>query len=367
MFLAGLLAGLAIAGAQARPDAPRWTEAAALGAPRTYAQAALLANGRILVEGGMDRDAPGVVAGRSELFDPRTGRATPIATADPGRLWQTLTVMPNDLVLSVGGVVRGPNGGWTAQAVAAAYDPWSGRYVQIRQPVHARSDHGATVLHDGRLLVVGGHDGPHFVREVELYDPRTDRWSVAAPLPRGRSQLAIATLPDGRVLVAGGFEEPGEASDTSLLYDPRADAWTDGPRLTVARALGATVQLENGDVLLAGGQRAAAGTAERYDARAGVFVFAGTLVAPRMYGQAARAEDGSVVLAGGFLRPESGDGFVPTADAERWDPASGAWTALPPLPRAVAAAAAVSGAGAGWLFGGSIVDDHAIATIGALR
>ncbi|MSQ37595.1 MAG: kelch-like protein [Chloroflexi bacterium] len=366
-FAAGLLAGLGLAGSALPKEQPQWSDAATLDGPRTYAQAALVANGRILIEGGLDRDAAGVVRTRSELFDPRTGRATPLDTPDGGRLWQSLTVLPNDLVISVGGVSRGQNGGWTTQAVATAFDPWSSGYVRISQPVNARSDHGATVLHDGRLLVVGGHDGPRFIRAVEVYDPRSDRWSLVAPLPRGRSQFAIATLPDGRVLVAGGFDEPGLPTDTSFLFDPTQNVWREGPLLIVARALGSAVQLPNGDVLLAGGQRAAAGTAERYDARAGIFVFAGSLAAPRMYAQAALQEDGSVVLVGGFLRPDSGDGFVPTALAERWDPRTATWSAGPPARAGRAAGSAITAAGGTWLIGGSTLDDRALGTIELLR
>lgn len=360
------MVGLWTAGARDGDGVPAWSASARLAVPRTYAQALALADGRVLLEGGIDRESEDIVRLASEIFDPRSGRSRLVPAIEGGRMWQTLTRMRDGRVLSVGGVER-DGFGWSATAVATVFDPHSGAYARVAQPVVARSDHAATLLPDGRVLVVGGHDGPHFVKTVEIYDPRSDTWSEAASPPHGRSQFALVTLADGRVLLAGGFRDPGEATDATLFYDPARDAWSEGPRMSVARAIATAVSLPDGDVLFIGGQRGAAGTAERYDARRGAFVFAGTLVAPRMAAAAAVSVDGSVVLAGGLLRPQSGDGFVPTALAERWDPAANRWTALPPLRTPRASVEAVTAPGGVWLLGGSAEDDRALDSIEFLR
>ena len=339
---------------------------ARLAAPRTYAQAVALADGRVLIEGGLDRDSDQVSKIASEIFDPRSGTSRLVPAIEGGRLWQTLIPLPDGRIFSQGGVVR-VGSEWSAVAVAALFDPASGSYRRARSAAFPRSDHGATVLRDGRVLVVGGHDGPKFVHQAEIYDPRTDRWTSAAGLAVGRTQFSMTTLLDGRVLIAGGFLQPGTPTDTSELYDPRRDEWSEGPRLSAKRALHATVGLPGGDLLLIGGQEGAAGTAERYDAERGEFTFAGTLVVPRMAAAAAVLPDGSVALAGGLPNPTDENGFFPTARVERWDPRTNAWTAFGDLGTARAGVEAVTAPGGVWLLGGSTDDDHAVGSVELLR
>ncbi|WP_437304005.1 Kelch repeat-containing protein [Sorangium sp. So ce388] len=103
-----------------------------------------------------------------------------------------------------------------------------------------RAEHTATVLQDGRVLVVGGFtevdDGsPYAARTavgltaVEIYDPATRTWSPAAPLQQGRRGHAAVLLPDGQVLVAGGrfrSEQSGTEIRSAELYDPTSNTWT---------------------------------------------------------------------------------------------------------------------------------------------
>jgi hypothetical protein len=91
---------------------------------------------------------------------------------------------------------------------------------------HARIDHNAVILADGRVFVVGGtlyHDPPalrenenNWVQSGEIWNPDTNTWTMTAnlntsgggqaPVPkvfRGYHSTAIL-MPDGRVLLAGG-------------------------------------------------------------------------------------------------------------------------------------------------------------------
>ena len=38
---------------------------------------------------------------------------------------------------------------------------------------HARQQHTASVLADGKVLVIGGFDGRYSLKSTELYDPST--------------------------------------------------------------------------------------------------------------------------------------------------------------------------------------------------
>lgn len=367
VFLLGMTLGGLLVNTLRVPDVPAtWHDEQSLARPRTYAQAVALANGEVLLIAGMDRDSEQVTNGRAEILDPRSGTLRVDASPRIARLWQSVTTLPNDLVLVIDGTERHADGsGWYALALAETYDPWTGRWRTVRAPAIARSDHGAALLRDGRVLVIGGNDGPKWVRRSEIYDPRTDTWSLAAPLPVGRTRFTAATLPDGRVLVAGGLEEPGPATDTTLLYDPATDSWSDGPRMLTKRAIHSSVTLPDGDILFVGGQNDGSNIAERYSIKGQRFEFAGTLATPRMFGQAALADDGTVVFAGGIVVPERG--FEPVADVERWDPRTNLWTEGPPLHTARAGGAIVAAPGGIWLLGGAGAEDHAIASVELLR
>ena len=90
-----------------------------------------------------------------------------------------------------------------------------------------RFSHTATLLKDGRVLVVGYHSG-------ELYDPDADTWSSAGKMSRSRGRSHTATLlEDGRVLIVGGaqittdvneFEKVVKVLASAEIYDP-AKGW----------------------------------------------------------------------------------------------------------------------------------------------
>lgn len=75
----------------------------------------------------------------------------------------------------------------------------------------ARSSHAATLLTDGRVLLVGGLRGAPsqldfdaFVAEVELFDPTSERFEQGAALATARSHPSATRVADGRVVVLGG-------------------------------------------------------------------------------------------------------------------------------------------------------------------
>ena len=84
--------------------------------------------------------------------------------------------------------------------------------------------HTATLLNDGRVLVIGGH-GVHGIRATaELFDPSTGIWSPAGRMARPRARHTTTLLDNGRVLVVGGVMS-GNATVTEI-YDPSMGSWT---------------------------------------------------------------------------------------------------------------------------------------------
>ncbi len=353
---------------QRPPVPPSWSRESPLAQTRSYAQAVTLVTGEVLIVGGMGRDESGRVVMRTGavIFHPLANVAIDIGDLGIGRMWHTLTRLADNRVLVAGGVERTVMG-YDTLGVAQLYDTRTRGWSNAAPMRHPRSDHAATLLRDGRVLVAGGHYGPLPMAYVEIYNPRTNDWSPVAPLPKTRWSFSMTTLRDGRVLVAGGFEQPGLQTSSTLLYDPVRDSWVEGPRLQWERANHTTVALRSGDLLLIGGQREGAGTAERYDARLGRFVPAGTLANPRMFAQAAERPDGSVVLIGGILRPESGEGFVPNALTEVWDPETNEWTPVQSAPTARAGGTVALVNGAVCIFGGSADGDMPIDAVECYR
>ncbi|MDO8506482.1 MAG: kelch repeat-containing protein [Candidatus Limnocylindria bacterium] len=350
------------------PALASWSSEPPLAQTRSYAQAVTLATGEVLIVGGMGRNSAGgvVMRTRAVIFDPLANASIEAGDLHVGRMWHTVTRLRDDRVLVAGGVERAGEG-YDTLGIADIFDPRTRSWIAAAPMRHGRSDHAATLLRDGRVLVAGGHYGPLPIANVEIYDPATNGWTSVAPLPKTRWSFSMTTLRDGRVLAAGGFEQPGLQTDTSLLYDPARDTWEPGPTLLAERANHTTLTLRTGDLLLIGGQREGSNTAERYDNRLGRFVPAGTLADPRMFAQAAERPDGSVVLVGGILRPESGDGFVPNALAEVWDPKTNEWTRMADAPTARAGGNVAIVNGAVCLFGGSAEGDLPMSSVECFR
>jgi hypothetical protein len=206
----------------------------------------VMPDGRVLFVGGDgtgDRGDP--TATSAELYVPKTGSWT--ATGNlrtPRRTGHTATLLADGRVLVTGGsAYQGTAGGPYPQDAAEVYDPITGAWTSTGRMTTPRSQHDATLLPDGRVLVVGGYTATDFLtRTAEIYDPRTGTWVRTTSVPkRGPATL----LPDGTVLVVG---------DTSTAqYDPDTQRWTTiatpgGPGCVPNRR--GTVVLADGSVLV---------------------------------------------------------------------------------------------------------------------
>ena len=174
------------------------------------------------------------------------------------RFHHTATLLPDGRVLVVGGEQA-----HTPLASAELYDPATGTWSATGSLNTARYDHTATLLRNGMVLVAGGN--PDELDSAELYDPATGTWSVTDSLNDGRADHVETLLPNGMVLVAGGtnFE-----IDTAELYDPATGTWSLTGSLNTMRKDHAATLLLNGMVLVTGGalaHKAALATAELYD------------------------------------------------------------------------------------------------------
>jgi len=174
-----------------------------------------------------------------------------------------------------------------------------------------RSQHSATLLTDGRVLIVGGA----FLASAEIYDPSTSAFSATGSMSTPRWQHTSTLLPDGRVLIAGGGNGHGPLASVEI-YDPATGAFSPAGNLLFPRAGHSALQLANGTVLLVGGSGLAAfpalAPAEVYDPATG----GSTPTGPYVGTGGCDFCDPSTVLADGRVL------FPQQAPAQLYDPSS---------------------------------------------
>ncbi len=310
------------------PTTGSWSEVGALDVPRQQHAATLLADGRVLITGGTTDDDAGWPLKTAELFDPASATFAPAGAMIGGRAAHTATTLADGRVLIAGGVPDDDPA--ASQASAELYDPTTGRFAPTASLVTGRYEHAAAALADGRVLVAGGSNDHGNPLTAEIYDPATGMFTVAASATEPHVGPAVR-LADGRVLVAGGHLEIFDPAGSTpvAVPAPRADrTFTETGTPGRMRTDHTAIRLRDGRVLVIGGHGDGDGetntTAELFDPKTGTFSPTGSMSVPR--GQASdppersRAillDDGRVLVTGG-TRYEW--------DIEVYDPSTGRFT-----------------------------------------
>jgi hypothetical protein len=298
---------------------------------RAVASATLLRDGRVLVSGGRAIVSPGGglakrpgPASSAELYDPATGTFSVTGSMSHARFNHTATLLPNGKVLIAGG-----EQGYTDEqplSSAELYNPATGRFSPTGSMSHVRTMQTATLLRNGKVLIAGGDDATGPLSSTELYDPATGRFSPTGAMSIGREEQTATLLANGKVLIAGGFYYAGPLAEPTVdemlssaeLYDPATGEFTATRSMHVARFDAVAIELLDGRVLIASGgdiSSCSIGSAEIYDPATGTFSLVGSLANGRMGLQAALLRDGRVLIVGGWNMDGLG-----LASAEVFDP-----------------------------------------------
>ena len=240
------------------------------------------------------------------------------------RAAHTATLLQNGKVLVVGGFAGG-----NTLATAELFDPATKTFTLAGNMSVARAGHSATLLSNGKVLIAGGYNGS-YESSAELYDPATNRFAPASAMTVARSGQVATLLPNGKVLLAGGVGTGWAFLATAEIYNPAANTFTATGAMLAARESHTATLLPNGKVLVAGGHRGRRpsvtiySAAEIYDPTTGKFTAAGNMTRRRHKHDAVSLADGRVLILGGS---DERDGEGAYASAEIYDPASASFTA----------------------------------------
>ena len=234
------------------------------------------------------------------------------------------------VALADGGVVMiGSN--WNDEGtdipVAYRWEPSAASWEPMEALNKPRTRFGATLLRDGRVLVVGGlNNADESYSSAYVLDPERPSlgWSKVGLLDTARTEPSVATLPDGRVLVAGGYFHTGPR-ELGLAPGSLGSMRGTPPWETTSSRRG----VEDVDVPAYG---YALATAELFDPATGEWTPTGSLNFARAGAPAVTLADGRVLIVGvgddtlERVAPESYD------TAEIFDPATGTFALTRPLP-----------------------------------
>jgi hypothetical protein len=324
----------------ANPNAHGFQATGDMGAQRVAHTATLLANGKVLITGGFNRTA---VLATAELYDPATGTFAPTGAMTAPRFSHTATLLANGKVLITGGSTNladlSTHDARTSTslpkanssddlATAELFDPATGTFTVTGPMTEQRSEHTATLLANGKVLLAGGTTG----NVAELYDPATGTFAATGNLMVGGRWGCTATLlNNGTVLIAGGRDAEdvfdAEELNNAELFNPATGTFAAASVMTEFRYDHTATLLNNGKVLLAGGINGdSVRDAELFDPTTSTFSPTGVMSSPRAQHTATLLNDGIVLVDGGSTL-----GVLSFPSAEVFDPTTNEFTSTGPM------------------------------------
>jgi hypothetical protein len=254
----------------------------------------------------------------SAAYDSTDGLITPVGKMQTARAAHTATVLKNGKVLIVGGFAG------NTLSSAEIYDPVLKKFVSVGQMSVARAGHSATLLPNGKVLIAGGYNG-NYLSSTEIYDPQTQTFSAGPEMNTARSGHTATVLNNGRILLTGGVGVGWSFLQSAELYNTQTNTFSATGSMTTARESHTANLLKNGTVLITGGHKdrraniTIYSSAELYNPASEKFILIGNMMIKRHKHDAVTLADGSVLINGGSDERDSRGTY---SSAELYDPVS---------------------------------------------
>ncbi len=360
----------------------QWEPAPSLSVARMLHTATLLKDGSVMLAGGendpgVDKPAQRLLASVESYREGVMAQLAPLRTA---RARHTATLLADGSVVVAGGI---DEGGKPINSV----EIWDSQKQSWRDGpplTTARNKHSATLLRDGRLMIAGGRGANgEALSSVEIWDPVTATWSPGRPLLYPLLAHSAALLADGDVLITGGYTIKNTPVARVMLFQKSSGQWLPAgsaapeqlsktfPAMSIVtgpdgsahifglrrifqwlptknlantypaygeRDLFASTLLNDGRVLLSGGIMTSLlsdisgspilDAAEIYDPRSGRYAVTGRMNLTRLMHSAIALDDGRAVAAGGWVWARDNFGKSVANSPEVWDPKTGVWSII---------------------------------------
>ena len=272
--------------------------------------------------------------GRVAIFEPKAAGcwqtqgvpALPAAVLDAGG-----AVLNGELYVVGGKTAAGP------QRTVYAYSPLTNAWRSLPPlpAAYPAVENPTVIAFGGALYVAGGSTAPFSgaVANAARFDPATQTWSMLVSMPAARGG-AVGEAVNGKLYVAGGMDAAGSSRRELFVYDPATNTWAAAPPMATPRdnAMSASV---GGKLYVFGGRTRLAApfpdngtlaSAEVFDPLTGAWAAITPLPTGRRAGDAA-VVNGRVLVVGG-------EGAGTFSQTELYDPATDSWQSLEPMPLA---------------------------------
>ncbi|XP_072051689.1 ectoderm-neural cortex protein 1-like [Amphiura filiformis] len=240
--------------------------------------------------------------------------------------WNCLTELPfqtTDYSVSALGTSIYITGGYKKDSEDATGEVWKfdtlgEQWIELNNLNVPRFNHTSTTL-DGCLYVIGGENDNSGITELEMYNPDTNSWEILGETNEMESNITAAGI-DNKLFITGWLVHPRQTCVTQC-FDLQTKECLVLPCSGLNRQIFPTVLL-SGSIYLLGASRIK--EVSKYNPT----TYQLAKVEPMRYKRnspSAAVVGGKIYVTGGELRHHLDKGEV-------FDPNTGLWTAIPPMP-----------------------------------
>jgi len=229
-----------------------------------------LADGKLLAVGSVDVPG-GPIGPEAQIIDPSDSEPTwrLVSPMNVPRFGFSMVLLANGEVLVVGGITQAIGLG-VMSSDAERYDLVNDRWRKVASLPVPRVGEVLIRLPSGRVLLAGGCGNGWYncedpsrppTADAWIYEPDQDVWRPTSPMNHPHALPSAVILDSGKVLVAGGNYKAtvqGKTdyypSPTPEIFDPDSETWSStGPMPHYVYGSAAMVKLHSGAVLFMGG------------------------------------------------------------------------------------------------------------------